>query len=75
MKLFMLVFLMFHSGTFGAFDSFMLSHQWPSGFCSSSPRKSDPCKTKYMHGVKDFSIHGLWPHNFTLILPQPVSGL
>lgn len=63
--IFLMVLLLSPSIAFSAYDFLMFAQQWPSTFCTSSTRKTDKCKPNYEHGVTDFRIHGLWPHNHT----------
>ncbi|XP_059435495.1 ribonuclease MC-like [Corylus avellana] len=52
----------------GAFDFYLLSLQWPPGYCYQSNSTYNQCKQPF---PMSFTIHGLWPQNYSHSLPLP----
>jgi len=58
----LIVFFLFYDCS-KAFDHWTVAETWPAGFCSAIPCNAGKAK------LRKFTIHGLWPSNYTN--PQP----
>lgn len=47
------------------YDYFLLAAQWEPGFCATSSGNSECTNLKGSYAASNFSLHGLWPNDYT----------
>jgi ribonuclease I len=64
---YLMIFSLFLIPSYGSYDYYTLSQQWPPTFCQAFT--TNVCKPKYKT-LSKFTIHGLWPSNYTGAHPR-----